>query len=171
MNGAIFFSSRYGSTEQYANWIGEATGLPVFHVDDANADPTKYDFLILGSALIFFRLIIRKWVKANLTDLKGRSKILFSVSGAGPGPKIDRWATASLPESLLSKMNHVALRGKMDHSKLSWGMKQVMRMGALFNPDRQASRDERHGFDYMDKSSIEPILRLVEQFQSSEMSS
>ncbi len=53
MNGAIFFSSRYGSTEQYANWIGEATGLPVFHVDDANADPTKYDFLILGSALIF----------------------------------------------------------------------------------------------------------------------
>jgi len=169
MKGAIFYSSRYGSTEQYANWIGEATGLPVFNIKDVKADPNNYDFLILGSSLILFRLIIRKWVKANFSDLEGRAKILFSVSGAGPGPKIERWVTASLPESLLSKMNHVALRGKMDHSKLSWGMKQFMKMGALFNPDRQASKDERHGFDYMDKSSIEPILELVRQFEHSKV--
>ena len=48
MKGAIFFSSKYGSTAQYARWIGEAAGLPVFDVKDADADPSKYDFFDIG---------------------------------------------------------------------------------------------------------------------------
>ncbi len=166
MNGAIFFSSKYGSTEQYAHWIGQATGLPVFDVNDATADPKEYDFLILGSAVIFYRLIIRKWAKSNLTDLLDRSKILFTVSGAGAGPKLDSWVAASLPKILLSKMDHVALRGSMDPKKLNWGLRQIMRIGALINPDPQASKEERGGFDYVDKSSIEPILKRVERLRA-----
>ncbi len=170
MKGAIFFSSRHGSTEQYAQWISEATGLPMFDVNDANTDLKEYDFLILGSALIFFRLLFRKWVKTNLEDLKGRSKILFSVSGAGASDKLNRWVAASLPTSLLSNMEHVALRGRLDHSKLSWGLRQIMWIGSLFNPDPQASKEERYGFDYMDKASIEPILTWVEKYRSKEAS-
>jgi len=30
MNGAIFYSTKYGSTAQYAQWISEATGPPAF---------------------------------------------------------------------------------------------------------------------------------------------
>ena len=70
MKGAIFFSGKYGSTEQYSKWISEGTGLPVFDIKDARADPSKYDFLILGSSILYFRLTIRKWVKENLTTLK-----------------------------------------------------------------------------------------------------
>lgn len=168
MNGAIFFSGKYGSTEQYSKWISEATGLPVFDIKDARADPSKYDFLILGSSVLFFKLTNRKWVKENLITLKGRSKILFSVSGAGPSNKLNRWVSNSLPTALLSQMEHVALRGKLDHSKVSWWVKLILWFGSLFNPSPEASKDERYGFDYMDKSSIEPIVRLVEQFQKSE---
>lgn len=39
-----FYSSKYGSTAQYANWIGDATGLLVFNVKDAKVDLSKYDF-------------------------------------------------------------------------------------------------------------------------------
>ena len=35
MKGAIFFASKYGSTAQYSNWLAEATGLPVFDVNNA----------------------------------------------------------------------------------------------------------------------------------------
>ena len=163
MNGAIFFSGKYGSTEQYANWIGAATGLPVFDIKDTRSDPSKYDFLILGSSILYFKLSNRKWVKENLDTLKGNSKILFSVSGAGPSHKLNRWVANSLPKELLSKMEHVALRGKLDHSKVSWWIKLVLWIGSLFNPSPKASKDERYGFDYMEKSSIEPIVRLVEQ--------
>ncbi len=166
MSGAIFFSTKHGSTAEYANWIGEASGLPVFDVNDTNADPSKYDFLVLGSALIFYKLTIRRWAKANLADIAHKSKILFSVSGAGDSPKLQRWVAASLPEKLLSKMDHVALRGRMDPKKLNWALRLIMRIGAFLNPDPRASKEERVGFDYVDRSSIEPILKMIEQHQS-----
>ncbi|MER3318259.1 MAG: flavodoxin domain-containing protein [Allomuricauda sp.] len=169
MNGAIFFSGKYGSTEQYANWIGEATGLPVFDIKDPNADPSKYDYLILGSSILFFKLSNRKWVSANLSKLKGRSKILFSVSGAGPSDKLNRWVANSLPSELFSQMEHVALRGRLDHSKVSWWVRLLLLIGSLINPDPKASKEERNGFDYVDKESIEPILKLVRKSKHREV--
>ena len=102
MTGAIFYSSKYGSTEQYANWIGKATGLPVFNVKDANINPTKYDFLILGSPIIYYKLSIRKWVKRHLLSIDSKPIIFFSVSGAPAGPKLDGWIADSLPENFIS---------------------------------------------------------------------
>jgi len=166
MNGAIFFSGKYGSTEQYANWIGDATGLPVFDIKDPNADPSKFDYLILGSSIIYFKLTIRKWAKANLPMLKGRSKILFSVSGAGPSDKLNRWVSRSFPATLLSQMEHVALAGRLDHTKVSWWIKLSLWIGSLINPDPAASKDERYGFDNVKKESIEPIVKLIEQLRT-----
>ncbi|MBT8206563.1 MAG: flavodoxin domain-containing protein [Eudoraea sp.] len=169
MNGAIFFSGKYGSTKQYANWIGEALGLSVFDIKDPDADPSKYDYLILGSSILYFRLSIRNWVNANLSRLEGRSKILFSVSGAGPSAKLNRWVAKSIPSGLASQMEHVALRGRLDHTKVSWWVRQMLWMGSLFNPDPEARKDERQGFDYVDKESIGPIIKLVRQFKQPEV--
>lgn len=165
MNGAIFYSGKYGSTEQYAKWIGEASGLPVFSIADPNADPLQYDFLLLGSSVVYFKLTIRHWIKANLTQLEDRAKVLFSVSGAGPSPKLERWVTTSLPPGLASKIDHIALRGRLDHKKVSWGVKLMLFIASVFNRDAEASKDERYGFDYVDKNSIEPILQLINKIQ------
>lgn len=165
MKGAIFFSGKYGSTEQYAKWIGEATGLPVFDIKDYNADISKYDFLILGSSIIYFKLTNRKWAKENLATLKGRAKILFSVSGTGPSDKLNGWVANSFPPELLSQMKHVALGGRLDHSKVNWLIRLSLWIGSLINPDPAGSKEERYGFDHMDKGSIEPIVKLVERFQ------
>lgn len=169
MKGAIFFSGKYGSTAQYSQWISEATGLPVFDIKDTSADPAQYDFLVLGSSILYFRLSNRKWVKENLSTLEGRAKVLFSVSGAGPGNPLNNWVAKSIPAALLSQMEHVGLRGKLDHSQVSWFVKIILWMGSLFNPSPEGRRDERHGFDYMDKASIAPIVKLVEQLQQSEV--
>ena len=169
MKGAIFFSTKYGSTAQYANWIGEAIGLPVFNVKDAEADLSTYDFLILGSPIIYYKLSIHKWVKRRLQSIESKPIIFFSVSGAGAGPKLDGWIADSLPENLISKLNHIALRGRQIPEQLTWYDRMMLKIGALTNKDPQARKEELEGFDYMDKSSIEPILKLVEQFQLSEV--
>ena len=169
MSGAIFFSGKYGSTEQYANWISEATGLPVFDIKDPNADPSKYDYLVLGSSIIYMKLSIRKWAKANMSKLDGRSKILFSVSGAGPSDKLNRWVAKSFPSVLLAQAEHVALSGRLDHSKVNWGVRLMLWIGSLINPDPEASKEEKYGFDHVDKDSIEPILKLVRQFEPIEV--
>ncbi len=166
MNGAVFFSSRYGSTAQYARWIGDATALPVFDVTDSNADPTRYEYLVLGSAVIYYKLTIRKWVKQNLKRIDTKPIIMFTVSGAPAGQKLDGWIAGSLPEHLIARMNHVALRGRQNPKDLNWFDRMMLIVGGLFNSDPAASREELKGFDYMDKSSIKPIVKLVQQFQS-----
>ena len=170
MTGAIFFSSKYGSTEQYARWISEATGLPVFDVQDSDADPSKYDFLILGSPILYYKLMNRKWVKRNWSAIKNRPIIFFTVSGVSAGPKLDKWFAESLPEYMISKMKHVALRGRQKPKELTRYDRMMLIIGAMKNKDPQAKKEELEGFDYMDKSSIEPIIKLIQQLQSSEVS-
>ncbi len=168
MNGAIFFSSRYGSTAQYAGWISDATALPVFDVNDANADPTYYDFLVLGSPVIYHKLLIHKWVKRNLIRIKAKPIIMFTVSGAPAGQKLDGWIAASLPGDFIARMTHVALRGRQNPKDLHFYDRMMLIIGGLINPDPVARREEMEGFDFMDKASIAPVVKLVQQFQSTE---
>lgn len=168
MNGAIFFSGKYGSTAQYAKWIGAATGLPVFDVRDAHADPAAYDFLVLGSSVITYKLSIRKWLKRNLANIEHKPVLLFTVSGAPAGPKLDGWVAKSLPAHLIAQMEHVPLRGRLDPSTVGWWTRLILRIGAWKNDDPEAKKEELEGFDFMDESAIDPITRFVRQIQSSE---
>ncbi len=169
MRGAIFYSSKYGSTEQYARWISKATGLPMFHVKDSYTHPRYFDFFILGSPIIYYKLSIHKWVKRHMAAIRNKPVIFFSVSGAPAGEKLDGWIANSLPDHFISRMNHVALRGRQVPSELTLYDRMMLRIAAMFNKDPQAREEELKGFDYMDKSTIEPIVNMVHQFQSSEI--
>jgi len=166
MKGAIFYSGKYGSTAQYAKWISEATGLPLFDVNMDNEDPSRYDFLILGSSVIVGRLTIRKWIKRNLLKINAQRLILFTVSGEPPGQQLNNWIAASLPNSLSSHMEHVALRGKLDLNKVSWWVRLLLRIGSWKSDDPETKNYMLNGFDLMDKSGIEPIKELIKKINS-----
>ena len=82
-----------------------------------------------------------------------------------------RWIADSLPEDLISRMDHFALRGRLDQKKLNWWLRLMLRIGAYLSDDPGAKKEEREGFDYMDKASIEPIMNLVRQIRSSDATS
>lgn len=166
MNGAIFYSSLYGSTAQYAHWISEATGLPVFNVKDTRADPAQYDFLVLGSPIIYHKVFNHKWVKRRGSSLANKPIIFFTVSGAPAGAKLDGWIADSLPADLISRMNHVALRGRSNPKEHTWWDRIMLIIGSMKNPDPVASKEELNGFDFMDKASIEPLVELIQHYTS-----
>lgn len=169
MKGAIFFSSKYGSTAQYAHWIGEVTGLPVFDVKDSDEDLSQYDFLVLGSPIIYYKLSIYKWVRKHWSILKFKPIIFFTVSGAPAGQKLNEWIADSLPESMVSRMNHVALGGRQIPKELTLYDWIMLKIAGMTNKDPEARKQELNGFDFMDKSSIKPVLDLVQQYQYSEV--
>ncbi|NND96450.1 MAG: hypothetical protein HKN47_03870 [Pirellulaceae bacterium] len=159
MNGAIFYSGKRGSTAQYAQWIGEATGVPVFDANDTQANPADYDFLIIGSSVILMKMTIRKWVRANWDGIKKKPTLLFSVSGvAADDPLLQSWLRASYPEELVDRAHHFGLGGRLDLSKFSWWMKLFMRIGSYTKPTAEKKRDMQEGFDRVDKASIAPIV-------------
>ena len=166
MKGAIFFSSRYGSTAQYAQWIAEAASLPVFDLDETDAGLVEFDFLVLGSPVVYHKPMFHRWAKRNLEDILARPTVFFSVSGAGAGPKLDRWMADSLPAAFVSHATHVALRGRQDPKELSRFDRIMLIIGGLMNPDRKAATEEMHGFDFMDKGSIRPIVERIRELQA-----
>lgn len=161
MSGAIFYSGKYGSTKQYAEWIGAATGLDVHSVDDADASPAGYDYLVLGSSIIYYRVSMRRWIRRHADTIAATPTLLFTVSGAPAGPKLDGWIAKSLPEGMAGHVDHVALQGRQRPSELTRFDRLMLRIAATFNRDRQAAREELEGFDYMDESSIEPIVERI----------
>lgn len=165
MKGAIFFGSKYGSTAEYAQWIGEATGLPVFNMKKSQPDPGQFDFLILGSPIMYHKLWNRKWFFKHWPNIKGKRIILFTVSGAPDRPKLDHWLGESLPLEMLLQMKHFALQGRQSPQKLNWFDRLALRFAAKYNKDPQASREELEGFDYMNKASIEPLVQLANQLK------
>ena len=165
MNGAIFFSGQYGSTAQYAAWIGEATGLPVFDVNRSKADPAEYDFLVLGSSVIIYKLTIRAWLEKHLSAIRDKPTILFTVSGAPAGPQLDGWIANSVPSEILAHARHVALRGRLILAEIPWWVRWVLKVGAWASDDPEAKAHELEGFDFMEKSSIAPIVALVREIR------
>jgi menaquinone-dependent protoporphyrinogen IX oxidase len=168
MNGAIFYSGQYGSTAQYARWIGEATGLPVFDVQDRHADPSQYDFVVLGSSVIVYKLTIRKWLKRHLAQLEGKPIVLFSVSGARGGEKLEGWVANSLPAGLVERVHHVPLGGRLNMSEVSWWTRLILRIGAWKNDNPEERKHELKGFDFTDRSSIDAVTALVRELQAGE---
>ena len=165
MKGAIFYSSKYGSTAQYARWISEASGLPVFNMKGFKGDLSQYDFLVIGSPIIYYKLHGRKWILSNLEAVESRPLIFFTVSGAPAGEKLDGWIADSLPDHLIQWMDHVALRGRQNPKELTKWDRLMLIIGAMKNPDPVARQEELKGFDFMDKSSIKPVVEKIRQFQ------
>jgi len=166
LNGAVLYATKYGSTARYANWIGEATGLPVQNVRNEDVDPSAYDFLILATPVIYYKLLITDWVQRNLTKLEDKPIVMVTVSGAPPGPKLDAWVGDSLPADFVAHAKHVALRGRQIPAELTWYDRAMLIIAAWRNPDPVASEEELKGFDYMDKASIGPVVALANELTS-----
>ncbi|MDJ0823538.1 MAG: flavodoxin domain-containing protein [Paracoccaceae bacterium] len=164
MEGAVLYATKYGSTAEYAQWIGEATGLPVFDVGTDSVDPAAFDFLILATPVIYYKLLITDWVQKHLSQLLDKPIVMVTVSGAPPGPKLDAWVGDSLPAEFVAKAKHVALRGRQVPAELTWFDRTMLLIAAWKNPDPVASDEERNGFDYMDKASIAPVVALAQDY-------
>ncbi len=66
--GAIIYRSKYGSTQQYAEWLGDRLNLPVF--DPTTITPQQlanYDYLLIGSPIYIGKMLIRKWLQSAVS--------------------------------------------------------------------------------------------------------
>ena len=159
MKAAILYYGKFGSTRQYAEWLSEATGLPVFDLRKNAPEPWDYDLLILGTSIIVGKPAIARWMKKNWNMLWGRKILLFSVSGTAPDhPDLQTWMHTHLGEEILSGISYVPLRGRLIPEDLPWWIRTMLKMVARASNDPETKKRMSEGFDYMDRDSLEPIL-------------
>ena len=166
MKGVILFTGKFGSTRQYADWIKEATELPVFDLRKEKPDLSKYDFFILGSSIFIYKPTIRKWLKRRWPEIKGKPVLLFTVSGAEPGsPELQKWVEDNLGREIIDTITYVPLRGRLKIEELPWYIRFMLKLGANKEEDPEVKKRMVEGFDYMDQSAIQPILEWARSVQ------
>ena len=163
MKAAIIYTGKFGSTRQYANWLGEAAGLPVFNLRENPPEPWNYDLLILGTSIILGKPTIAPWMKKNWPMLWGRKLLLYSVSGTAPGhPDLHTWMQRHLGKEILSQVEYVPLRGRLDLDEMPWLIRIMLKLAAKASRDPETKKRMSDGFDYMDRDSLNPILDWFE---------
>jgi menaquinone-dependent protoporphyrinogen IX oxidase len=166
MKGLVVYNGKYGSTERYANWIGESLGIPVRAAKEVgNEELAAADYLVLGSSVQVGKLTIAGKLKRWWPIIASKRVLFFTTSGTPPSEReeLERILTASLPQRLPNHSYHPA-GGRIDYSNYSPIMRLIMTGVA------KSEFKERHPgeplpadlgtrtIDAVDRSWIEPLI-------------
>lgn len=81
MKSLVLYTSVYGSTKQYAEWIAEELGADLADIDTFDIKQAgPYDTVIIGTYVRVQKLVIADYLKKVWDQLKHKKVILFSVS-------------------------------------------------------------------------------------------
>ena len=161
MKTLVVYSSGYGSTKQYAEWIAQDLGaqaVPFAKADRRNLG--EADRLVIGSSVRIGKLTISSWLNRNWEALKAKKVVFFSVSGTKPEDvkAIDEIYAKSMSDEMKAGMKRFALHGRMKFDTMSpffrWMIKNVAKM-----EKDPAKREQMFAeFDDVKRESVVPVV-------------
>jgi menaquinone-dependent protoporphyrinogen IX oxidase len=163
MKGIVVYKTKYGSTREYAQWISEESGFPLYSVRQRPGRIlADSDIVILGSPIRIGRLKIAPWMKRRWQMLRQKKLVVFSVSAALPDdPSVhDAWRQ-SLTEDIRAVCTCFSLPGRLVFDKLTPIDKLLMHGGARMERDPQVREGMLKGIDNVERRLIEPIVRHI----------
>ncbi len=167
MKGVIIFKGKYGATEQYAEWLGQELGLPVFTPDNYKTeDIFNCDFVVIGSSVYIGKLQIKEWIKANIPGLLTKKIFLFVVSGtpAGEIAKLESYMQESVPSQVRKKSQVYFLPGKLIYRGLSWRDKFMLRMGAMLTKEKDTKKRMLTDYNKVRKENLDAMLKDIREY-------
>ena len=163
MNGVIIYKSKYGSTEQYARWLGNETGLPVYSVKHVASSAIRGSGLVvLASNIRIGKLTLAGWIRKHWPMLKARKLVILSVSAApGSDPSVKEAWVRSLPQEVRAASTHFALQGRLIFDGLDLLDKLLMSVASKMQGDPAVAENLRKGIDGVDKAQLQPVVEHI----------
>jgi len=164
MNGLVLYRSRYGATKQYADWIGAELRLPV--IDPERIDEqllTTCDFLLIGTSVYLGELLLKAWLKENISHLKHKKLFFFIVCAPAPDVSKHRQIIMdNIPSALLRPATDIFfLPGRWILGHLSPTDDRVLREKALTESDPAQKKALSQDSDAVKKEHIAALLEAV----------
>jgi menaquinone-dependent protoporphyrinogen oxidase len=112
----VTYGSRYGGTREIAEEIGKVLKQEDLEVDilsaDRAGDPTRYDALIIGSAVYIgqWRKEAANYLKNNEARISGKPLWLFSTGPTGEGDPVELMKGWRYPKKLEPVINRLKPR-------------------------------------------------------------
>ncbi|MBE6905894.1 MAG: flavodoxin [Ruminococcaceae bacterium] len=166
----VAYTSKYGSTRKYAEWIASALNADLFAAQTVESKVlSQYDIIIYGGGLYAGGIAGVKLVTQNSC----KNLIVFTVGLANPhSTDYSAIINKNFTPELLERTKFFHLRGGIDYKKLSPVHKVMMAMmkGMIQRkPESEREVDDKEFLDtynskvnFEDKRTIDSIISYVE---------
>ena len=174
MNYIVTYSAKYGSTEKYAKWIGEALSCEVKNIKDICSDMLQnYDVIIHGGSLYAGGVGGLKMLVKLYPEIRDKKLIVFTCRLADPmSPQniahIEASVAKAVPKDMYKHMKQFHLRGGIDYSRLSpvhrmmmWMLCRTMKKkgyDSLSDEDKLMLDTYGKKIDFSDQSTIKTLV-------------
>ncbi len=159
MTGIVIYQSRYGSTKQYAEWIGEETGFRLFESRNPSIS-WDADTIVIGCPLIAFKPALAGWLAKHAEKLAGKRVFLFTTSGADPAKQpVRELVEKAVPGAVKKGVRVFPLAGRFDFRTLSGGHKLMIRIAASFNA--AVRHQMHHPVDGVARANLKELLAAI----------
>ena len=172
MKGVILYTSKYGATKRYAEWLAEETGFDRVETKEAKIDAVKqYDTLVLGGGVYASAIAGLAFLKKNIGQLRGKKIIVF-CDGASPYDEAAfRQLVARNLKGELAGIPCFYCRGAWDLNKMNFADKTLCKMLLKSVEKKKPEECEvwekalreagENKVDWTDKSYLVPILEEI----------
>jgi menaquinone-dependent protoporphyrinogen IX oxidase len=166
----IIYSSKYGSTKQYAEWIAADSGADIVSVE--KADPKKlaaYGTVVFGACVYVGKMRKIDFLAKNAAALEGKKVLVFAVCSSKTGEKqANEIMESNIPAALRPKVKFFSLAGKIGkldlldsiliQAPLAAARSKYKKTGS--EEDRRALEKLEH-FDGMGREQVAPIVAEI----------
>lgn len=179
MKTIVVFSSKYGSTKKYAEWLSDELRCDLKEKKSVSIDELmKYDSIVYGGGLYAGGVNGIDILTKHFNKLKDKNLVLYTCGISDPQKNentnnIRKNITKVFNDEMIEKIKIFHLRGSIDYSKLSLKDSIMMKMlkSMLLKKDETKMTDEDREFidtfgtavDFTDRNSIKPIIDYLQQ--------
>ncbi len=177
MATVVIYKTRYGATQQYAEWIGKALGADVFNIRKFNKDQfANYDTVILGGGIYAGNVNGISLISKNFEQLKDKNLIIFTVGMKDPSKDYNKKTIQQsllkvLTPAMLDKIKVFSLRGALDTDKINvlhYSMLKIL-VQMVDNDEETMDADEIKTFhaafekpqNFVEMDQIKPLVNYV----------
>ncbi|MFX1412172.1 MAG: flavodoxin domain-containing protein [Promethearchaeota archaeon] len=164
MSGIVVYRSSTGSTKQYADWIHEETGFPVYDSRDKGIPWDGADTVVIGSPILANKPMLAGWVEKHWDRMKGKRVALFTTSGADPADApVKEWIEKALPEPIRSEIRAFPLPGRFDYARLRGLGKVMIWIAANVFGSKDVKNQIKNPVDGVAKEKLGELLEFLKE--------
>jgi len=176
---AVIYSSKYGHTKKYAEWIAQDLSADIFDLKSFDKKLlSNYETLVFGSGLYAGRIAFADILAKNIEQIKDKKIVLFTVgTGDVSNEKntdyVKKQFFAKFPEEFMKNTKLFCLRGGVDYENLSFIHRKMMDMVHFVlskkKPEELKFEDKEFldvfgkKVDFTDKNSILPLVTFAKE--------
>lgn len=167
MKGMIIYTTKYGSTKQYAEWLGEDTGFPVRDLKEIKAHEIKdVDMLVFGGWVLASKIKGSSWIKDNWALVRSKKVVVFSTSGGKPTNELTvKLLESSFSPEIRESIAFFPLHGRVDPKKLNIVDGMMMKLASKLFRNDPLVKEMTRGIDGVRREALEIVIEHIRSLE------